>query len=98
VHKIHAALGDINTNNPSLIVLDEAHNVHTPTRWFLWGAKKRGDTEPNLNGIEALNSRYPKRLYLTGTPSDVLWATKSILEFGWFTHPECILIGSKMEG
>jgi predicted helicase len=29
VHKIHAALGDTNTNNPSLIVLDEAHNVHT---------------------------------------------------------------------
>ncbi len=73
VHKIHAALGDINTNNPSLIVLDEAHNVHTPTRWFLWGAKKRGDTEPNLNGIEALNSRYPKRLYLTGTPSDAMY-------------------------
>lgn len=55
VYKIHNAL-QVTEKVASLLVLDEAHNVHTPSRWFLWGAQNEHDKEPSGQGIEALNT------------------------------------------
>ena len=44
VYKIDRALKATSTSL-DLAVFDEAHNVHTPQRWFLWGGNKKEDTD-----------------------------------------------------
>ncbi len=70
VFKVHDAL--LSTGRSlDLAVFDEAHNVHTPTRAFLWGGGDGGPggvRAPAEEGLALLNKHYPRRLYMTGTP------------------------------
>ena len=79
-HKVNAALVGADSVL-DLTVFDEAHNVHTPSRHFLYGAsapaalqrKSRSvPREPSAVGLEELARRYPRRLYLTGTPREAM--------------------------
>jgi len=73
--------------------LDEAHNAHTPTRFFLWGGDPRSNEEttsgeedenssdaltPSEAGLARLGRQFPSRLYMTATPRDAMKRLPSV--------------------
>ena len=52
VHKIDEALADLKMMPLDLAIFDEAQNVHTPKRAFLWGGEDKIDDEEEMSGHE----------------------------------------------